>query len=218
MRTIDERRGIQRVNFLQPLRGSIGDTRIFVMNACLRGFCVAHQEWIGEIGDRVRLAFEHEGFAIRAECEVRWNRVHRPASTSSARAVHHSGLSIIEISRESTRSLIEVIEVHVARALDEQKANAKGLPARAAQSFQTGTAKQFVRHELHKGSWRETKTQDPKQPHAGFTIAGDTVPAEVQMLRTAYESGDASARAMIRDLAATSIATPNGIPTRKYVP
>jgi hypothetical protein len=217
MRTVNERRGIQRVNFLRPLRGKIGDSRIFVLNACPRGFCVAHQEWIGEVGDRLRLSFEHDGLTIRAQCEVRWNRVHRSA-TASTKAVHHSGLSVVEISRESTRSLIELIELHVVRALDEQKANAKGLPAIAAQSYQTGTGKQFVRHELHGDTWRETKTQDSKQPACGFTIAADTAPIEVQMLRTAFAGSDATARKIIRELAATSLATPDGIPTRKYTP
>lgn len=217
MRNIDERRGIHRVNFLQPLRGKIGDTRVFVVNACLRGFCVAHQEWIGEIGDTVRLSFEHDATTIRAQCELRWNRVHR-SGTAGSKAVHHTGMKIIEISRESSRSLIELVEIHVVRALDEQKANARGRPAIAAQSFQTGGAKQFVRHDFHVGKWRETKTTDPRQPHSGFTIAADTSPGEVNMLRTAYESGDSSARTMIRELAAASIATPDGIPTRKYEP
>lgn len=217
MRTIDERRGIQRVGFLQPLRGRIGDTKVFVVNACLRGFCVAHQEWIGEIGDHIRLVFDHDGSSIRAECEIRWNRVHRPG-THSSKAIFHSGMKIVSISEEHSRSLIELVEIHVSRALDEQKANAKGRPAVAVQSFQTGVAKQFVRHELSGDQWHETKTKESRQPHSGFTLAAETSPAEVRMLRTAYLNGDRSARAMIRELAAASIATPEGIPTRKYTP
>lgn len=218
MRNVDERRGIQRVVFLQPLRGKTGDARVFVVNASLRGFCVAHQEWIGEMGDPIRLSFEHDGFTIRAECEIRWTRVQR-AATAGGKAIHHSGLRISHITKESSRSLIELVEIHVVRALDEQKANARGLPARAAQSFQTGAAKDFMRHELQPGGgWKEAKTTDPKQPHSGFTMAADATRAEVMMLRTAYETGDHSSRHMIRELAAASISTPDGIPTRKYQP
>jgi hypothetical protein len=217
MRNIDERRGIQRVSFLQPLRGKAGDARMFVVNASLSGFRVAHQEWIGDMGDLVRLSFEYDGFMIRAQCELRWTRVHRFAGAGS-KATHHSGLRITEISQESSHSLIELVEVHVVRALDEQKANAKGLPAIAAQSYQTGVAKQFVRHEFHAGTWKEAKTPEPKQPHSGFTLAADVNPAEVKMLRVAYETGAPASRTMIRDLAAASINTPDGIPTRKYMP
>ena len=217
IRTVDERRGIERVTLLQPLRGKVGDARVFIVNASLRGFCVAHQDWIGDMGDLVRLSFDHDGLTIHAQCEIRWTRVHRPAS-AGGKAIHHSGMRINEITQECSRSLIELVEVQVLRALDEQKANAKGLPAVAAQSFQTGAAKQFVRHDLNGGKWRESKTTDPKQPHSGFTLASDVTPAEVQMLRTAYETGDAAGRTMIRELAAASISVPDGIPTRKYKP
>lgn len=217
MRTIDERRGIHRVSFLQPLRGKVGDARAFVVNASLGGFCVAHQEWIGDMGDLVRLSFEFDGFTIRAQCELRWTRVHRFAG-AGGKATHHSGLRITDISRESSRSLIELIEAQVVRALDEQKANAKGLPAIAAQSYQTGMAKQFVRYEFNDGTWKDVKTPEPAQPHSGFTLAADVTPNEVKMLRVAYETGAPASRTMIRELAAASLSTPGGIPTRKYMP
>lgn len=217
MRNVHGRRGIARVSLLQPLPGKVGDERAFVVNASLSGFCVAHQEWIGDMGDLVRLSFEYDGFTIRAQCELRWTRVHRLAG-AGRKATHHSGLQIADISQESSHALIELVEVHVVRALDEQRANAKGVPAIAAQSYQTGAAKQFVRHEFHAGTWKETNTPEPKQPHNGFTLAADVTPTEVKMLRVAYETGAPASRTMIRDLAAASISTPDGIPTRKFMP
>ena len=217
MRNVNKRRGIERVILLQPLRGKIGDTRIFIVNASLRGFCVAHQDRIGDTGDLVHVVFEYDGFTIRAQGEIRWTLVHQSA-TAGGKAVHRSGMKITEISKECSRTLIDLVEMHVIRALDEQKANAKGLPAIAAQSFQTGAAKQFIRHEYRAGSWRESKTTESKQPRGGFTLAADTTLDELTMLRTAYEAGDEPSRTMIRDLAAVSISVPDGIPARKYEP
>src|SRR5690606_27789254 len=110
-------------------------------------------------------------------------------------------------------------EHHVARALDEQKANARGLPAVAPASFQTGRATRFLRHELVLGKWNETPTTDPSQPEHGFTVSAGHSPREIEMLRSAFERGDGKVdRDLIRRLAQLSIGNREGIPTRRFMP
>jgi hypothetical protein len=76
--------------------------------------------------------------------------------------------------------------------MDEQKANARGIPPIAAQSNQAAQRTYYKRHELIGNRWRETETTDPAQPANGFTVSarfaggsgnaadgvrGDTIPS-----------------------------------------
>jgi hypothetical protein len=119
----------------------------------------------------------------------------------------------------SAITLRELVEWHVARALDEQKANAKGIPTIAPQSFQTGKGTHYIRHEFLQGRWRETATMDSAQPSNGFTVSAEHTPGEVQMLRQSFEKdGSLANRDLIRKLAAMSISAAEGVPTRRYLP
>ena len=208
-----ERRRVQRVRLLEPLRGTLDSVRVFVVDLSLRGVRVAHQDGIGDIGDLVALRCEWEGRRIEAMCSVVRTQVHRAGDARNARTLYHSGLELQQVSASAGIALRSIVETHIARALDEQKANARGIPAIAAQSFQTGTARHFVRHELILGRWREIATTDATQPENGFTVAADHTPHEVQMLRNAYESS----REMVRSMARLSISG-EGVPTRRYMP
>jgi len=213
MSNSSERRRVQRVRLLEPLRGSIDSVKVFVLDLSLRGIRVAHQEAIGDVGDLVALRCEWEGRRIEAMCSVVRTQVHRAADARNARTLYHSGLEFQQVSASAGIALRSIVETHIARAIDEQKANARGIPAIAAQSFQTGNAQHYVRHELIKGRWREIATTDATQPENGFTVAADHTPHEVQMLRNAYESS----REMVQSMARLSISG-EGVPTRRYMP
>lgn len=213
-----ERRSVQRVQLTDRLRGTIGLTRIFIADVSTNGVRVLHQEPIGKTGDVVSVSFTWEGRAITVKAEIVRSLLFRAESTTG-RSLYHSGLRIVEASMAARITIRELIESYVARALDEQKANARGLPAVAPQSFQTGKASHFVRHELFLGKWRETATTEPTQPEHGFTVAATHSQHEIEMLRSAYERGTgADGRDLIRRLAQLSIGTREGIPTRRFVP
>lgn len=203
----DQRR-LQRVTLLDPVRGTLGAQRIYLLDASLSGLKIAHQEAIGAVGTSSILRAQWDGRTIELKCIV-------VRSEAKSKTLFHSGLAIASALGDSAAVLRDLIEAHVARALDEQKANARGVAALNPQSFQTGRAPHFVRHELLIGRWRETVTMDNAQPESGFTVAGTHSPREVEMLRSAYERGD---KALIRRLAAMSISTPEGIPTRRFLP
>lgn len=213
-----ERRAVQRVRLIDRLRGTIGTTRVFIADVSLIGLRLLNQEPLGKVGDSVDLLFAWEGANIKLQCEIVRSVLFR-AESSTGRSLFHTGLRITEASAEARAALRDLIALHVARALDEQKANARGLPAIAPQSFQTGSDTHFVRHELVLGRWRETATTDATQPAHGFTVAASHSPHEIEMLREAYEKGTgAEGRDLIRRLAELSIGTREGIPTRRFVP
>jgi hypothetical protein len=213
-----ERRRVQRVRLPEPLRGSAGAQRIFVMDVSVHGLRIAHQDHIGDAGDPCVVRFEWDGHTMELVCAIVRSHVQRTASPSG-RTLYHSGLELQQASAVSANLLRSLVEHYIALALDEQKANARGIPPVAAQSFQTGNARHYVRHELILGRWREVATTDATQPYNGFTVAANHTPAEVQMLREAFEAGGMSGnRELIQRMAQLSISAGEGIPTRRYMP
>jgi hypothetical protein len=132
--------------------------------------------------------------------------------------VYHSGLTISDANPAAIAPLRELISYFVERALDEQRANARGIPATAALSFQTGKGTDFVCFEFLAGRWRRTPTKNAQQPFNGFTVSAAETDENLARLCETYEKADLDARKLIRVLAELSISKAEGIPTRKYEP
>lgn len=214
-----ERRRVQRVRLPQPLRATIDGIRVFLVDVSLRGLRVMHQDEIGRVASACIVRSEWDGRPLELHCSIVRTALHRSADNSGTRAVYHSGLIITRAVGVSSVTLRRLVEHHVERALDEQKANARGIPPLAAQSVQTGVASAFVRHEYRLGRWREVTTHSPEQPDHGFTIAAHTTPSEVEMLRKAYEKAKtANDLAVIRRLAEMSVSTAEVVQARRYTP
>lgn len=215
-----ERRRVQRVRLTQPLRATIDGVRVFILDLSLQGLRVMHQDDIGQVNDAaVLLRAEWDGTRIELRCRIVRTALHRAADGKSGRPLYHSGLAVTEAVGASDLTLRRLIEHHVERALDEQKANARGIPPLAAQSTQTGAPTTYVRHEYTLGRWREVMTPTAAQPESGFTIGAEHSPAEVEMLRRAYErAATNSDRAVIKRLAALSLSSNEVVQARRYVP
>ena len=213
----NEVRKVHRIKLSTPLEGEISGKRIFVVDVSTRGLRIAHQEPVGEPGDARNVTFTWDANRISLRTTIRWTQLQRVAKPPQ-RALYHSGFEITNGGGEAGLILKRLVEEHVARALDEQKANARGIPAIAAQSVQSGRVTSLVRHELVAGQWRTAPTAETEQPSSGFTISASHPPEEVQMLRETYAASDYSGRLMIRKMAELSIANPAGIPIRKYEP
>jgi hypothetical protein len=214
-----ERRRVQRISLAQPLRASVDGTKAFILDISLSGIRVLHQDDLGPMSHACVLHTQWDGIPLDLRCSIVRTALHR-AADANGRALYHSGLTIDEAIGVSNIALRRLIEHHVERALDEQKANARGVPPPlAAQSMQTGAPSAFVRHELNLGRWREVVTATAAQPEDGFTIGAQTARAEVEMLRRAYElASSASERVMIRRLAALSVSSGEIVQARRYMP
>lgn len=206
------------MRLLEPLPGKIGGRRIFVLDLSRDGLRVAHQDSIGAPGERFRIEFTWDGHHVAVDATLTHSRMQRAAGVANTRSVYHSGFTIVAASRATDQELRAIIAWHVERALDEQKANARGIPAMAARSFQTGSGKEYIRHIYTAGAWHQTHTTEASQPPNGFTISAAESRDEVHMLRSAWEAGDGAARAIIQKMAELSISRAEGIPTRRYTP
>ena len=214
----DDRRQFGRVMPVQRIRGSVGTVPVYVVDVSLAGVRVAHQDSLPDVGGTSVLTFEWEGRTYTGPCEVRRTKLEKAARSKFDKALYHTGLYLMRTDPESHAVLRDIVQTSVVRALDEQKANARGLPATAALSYQSGSGDEYIRCEIRHKSWVKTSTRDPEQPEHGFTIASSEPPSKVAMLCRAYELGDHDGRRLIRTFAALSISKAEGIPTRRYMP
>jgi hypothetical protein len=212
-----ERRQYGRVSPVQRIRGTVGNVIVYVLDISLGGARVAHQDPVAPVGGKSILTFQWDGCRFSAPCEIRRTKEEKPARSQFEKPLYHSGL-VLSPDPLNEKILRDIVASCVARALDEQKANANGIPAIAAQSVQTGKGDDFIRCELRAGQWSRTATRDGRQPLDGFTISASESPAKVNMLCRAYESGDMEGRRLIRTFAALSISKSEGVPTRRYTP
>ena len=213
-----ERRKVSRVKLSQPLGGRAGNSKVFLVDASVEGIRVAHQGSLPKVLESCQIAFDWHGHTINLECMVVHNSLFRLAKADGEKSIYHAGLKITNASDESRKLLKQLIAEVVARALDEQKANARGVPATAAQSFQTGKGNDFIRCELVDGAWRKTATSRPDQPQNGFTISAEEGRDQIEMLCQSFETADAAGRKLIKTLAEMSISKSEGVPTRRYTP
>ena len=170
------------------------------------------------MGQRCAVSFDWEGRAIELDCEVIHNSLFRLAKTAEEKSIYHAGLRIADGVGDSRAVMRQLVADCVVRALDEQKANARGIPATAGLAFQTGKGTDFLRCELVDGKWRRTTTSRPEQPANGFTISAEEERNEVDLLCQTYESTDAAGRKLIQTMAEMSISKTEGVPTRQYNP
>lgn len=201
----------------EPLPARYGELRVAVIDLSLRGFRIAHEDRLAP-GDVRTLTIDWHGSQIAIGCSVVRSVLARLAKAAGERSLYHSGLMVVETSRESFERLRELIAERVMRALDEQKANARGIPPLAAYMYQPEKGELYRRCEYIGGHWRKSETSRPAQPMSGFTISAEVPPHHVEMLCRTWESTTAEGRRLTRLLAELSISRVEGIPTRRYTP
>lgn len=211
-----ERRKIERVRLVKTLRATVNGARGYVVEASVQGFLVAHQAAVPSPGNTCEIAAEWDGQPMNFTCEVEWTEQHGMGDRG---VVFHSGMLVRRADTTSCNALRACVERHVMRALEEQKANARGVPvAGSAWSNQTGGGTEYVRHEFFGHRWTTTRTTQAAPPPTGFTVSAQCTVGELMMLREAYVRADEGLRKVIRELAQASIEQINGIPTRRFMP
>ena len=206
------------MRLVRPLVSRVGTVRVFLLEVSLSGVLVAHQGNIPPEGATAVVMFEWDSMPVALECQIVRNTLQKMARNANEKSVYHAAMEITRASSEAMKTLRDMITSIVARALDEQKANARGIPAVAAQTFQTGKGSQFLRLELLNGIWRRTETTRPDQPMNGFTISAEEPPDHITLLCDTYAAATNENRKLIKLMAELSISKAEGIPTRRYSP
>lgn len=212
----EERRRYGRIALDHPLAGRLDDARVRVLEVSLAGVRVAHEARLLPQATR-ELVIEWDGRQLRLTVEVIRTTLAKLARSTAERSVYHSGLRIVR-SNDGGQMLRELLTERILRALDEQKANARGIPPLAAYMYQPGKGERYRRCELIDGVWRRSETTRPAQPVHGFTVSADVDPAHVDLLCRTYESTTIEGRRLTKLLAELSISKHEGVPVRRYEP
>jgi len=203
-----------RVTLRDPIPASACGETVRVVDASVRGVRVAHQHLLTD-RDRCPITFDWNGREIEFVGRVRWTKLQR----DGAAPLYQSGLEIAAIDDRSTTALRKLIEMHVERALQDQKANARGVAMENAErTHPIARPRLYARHELVDGIWRKSMTSDARQPFAGFTVPVDERPDQVDLLRAAYSAAEPSMRGVIRRFAELSIADPDATWPNRFIP
>ena len=189
--------------------------RVFELS--VSGFKVAHEARYAP-GEIDHLVLDWNGIRLDLVCRLIRSTLHRLSKSLSEKSIYHSGLQIVDSIGDAYEKLRELIAERIIRALEEQKANARGIPPLAAYMYQPGKGELYRRCEFVSGEWRKTETEHPDQPANGFTISAEVEPEHVDLLCRTWESTTAEGRRLTQMLAALSISRAEGVPVRRYVP
>ena len=216
-----DRRQCQRVALLKPVACQIGDKTGFVFNVSVHGALVAWET--RELGDPsgtdVILRFEWHGRPVSINSRIVHSTIENRETRAGTRKIRKAGIDFIKYLGGSEAVIQAIVAEHVERALDEQKANARGIPPLAASSFQAGTHHRgFICCRLRDGQWSRTPTKSPNQPSDGFTVSVHESIQQIRLLCESYESSDQANRDLIRKMSELSLSQKDGVPTRRYEP
>jgi hypothetical protein len=211
-----ERRRYGRIRLDESLAAEFGGVPVHVVELAVTGFLVAHEGKIAPGGTRpLAVAWDGE---LSVQCNVVRSTLYRLGRSLGDQSVYHTGLRIVRVPHDDFDKLRHLIGERVLRALDEQKANARGIPPLSAYMYQPGKGELFRRCELIAGTWRKTETIHPQQPANGFTVSAEVDPYHVDLLCQTWEHTTAEGRRLTQILAELSVSHDEGIPTRRYVP
>ena len=240
-------RRVQRVHLALPVTARFGANQVVVVDISVLGARIEHHTPLGTpTGGAANLAFQWEEEDVVADCRVVRSRLERFSVGADGLTVYHSGLEFIDPTFETRSALKRIIGVFIARALHEQKLNARGVVPTSVEKmpiFRYGQltenrsgvaaaigssvlptarmAKQtgYVCFQFDKNrTWKKKRTHDPGQPAEGFTVSADEDQGQIQMLCEAYEKSDSNGRKMIQLFAQLSIIEGEGIAPGRFEP
>ena len=230
-------RRVHRIRLAHPIIGRLGSHNVVLVDISLDGAKVEHNEPL-TIDAEFPFSFEWEEMPIAVKSRVTRCKLERFAGEGEdGLAVYHSGLHFTDVASSGVW-LKTMVQTHIIRALDEQKANARGVIPQAVDNMpifrgHTLTANRgeaassvalhpglpvsriarqvgYIRYQLDRNMWRKKRTTSPEQPDDGFTVSAGEDLAEIERLCEAYRKADDQGREFIRLLANLSLSEEDG--------
>jgi hypothetical protein len=220
------RRKAERIRLPEPIVARVGTMRVNLVDLSILGAGIEHPTALS-FDEVVDLVFEWDAESISVHSRVIRCKLER---FSGGLTVYRSGLFFMEPEDRTTGPLRKLIASHVQRALDEQKANARGAPPPKIESmpiFREGvltrnksdlsaetslptsrimTGGSYVACRLDRGVWRKMRTSVPAQPEDGFTVSVTEEPGQIDLLCESYRAASKEGRELIQTMAELSIA------------
>jgi hypothetical protein len=95
--TSPERRRFPRMKPPQPIRGAVGDARVYLVDGSPGGIRIVHQSPLPMPGSYCRVEINSDLGPLKLDCEMIRTVMHN--------ALFHSGLAIVAADRQSTERL-----------------------------------------------------------------------------------------------------------------
>lgn len=212
-----ERRKYERITPYRRVVGTLQGQKVVLIEISVSDARIAHQAKFDPKQPAV-ISFQWEADKIAFECQVIRTDIAK-FSREPGKTIYHSGVEFIRPLGASDQALREMIHTHVLRALDEQKANARGIPPLTTTFLRTAASVSgYICCQFENGVWRKTPTAKSNQPRDGFTISAEESDEDIEKLCRLYESSGPAEREMIRQTAALSVSSPEGFATRRFTP
>jgi hypothetical protein len=221
----DERREFQRLDLERPIVGRFGATNILIINLGVAGALLEHHAQIA-VHEQRRLSFKWGNYEIQLNGEVVRSSADRFTGSGETKTpVYRTGLRFLEAIGESDVWLRQMIAFYITRALEMQKANARGVPFDEA-SFPDpsmkrtmgvlGDAQGYICCRFDSHGWKRMATLKAAQPLDGFTVSASE--PDIELLCRSYEETGEEGRHLIRMLAELSVSGAQQKPPRRYEP
>ena len=213
----EDRRRFGRIHFERPIPARVGETKVQLLDLGLNGVHVISEARFAP-ASMAELKFETEVGTAVAMCRVMRCTLYQFAGPKN-KSVYETGLRIVETIGETDHIIRETIAIYVTRALEQQKANAHGIPPlEELLHSELPPIERYRKCEFIEGRWHFSETPHSAQPISGFTISADVGMQYVDMLCKTYQRADEEGRRLTKILAQLSVTHGEGVPTRRYLP
>jgi hypothetical protein len=213
----EEKRRYGRVHLTPPMRGEADGIPLDIIELSVSGIRVRHEMRMARARTH-RVRFSWDGRTAEFKCELVRTTISGLAKKVGEPTLYESGMRITDARAESTDILRDLVSEHVVRCINEQLANARGIPPLVLDAYESGKGERFRRCEFVDGRWLRAETNKPGQPSNGFTISAEVDPYYVGLLCRTWEACDEAGRDLTRTFAQLSVSAAEGGPTRKYLP
>jgi hypothetical protein len=227
----DDRRRVERVTFSEPHPSRFAGQPARLLDLGMLGARIRHEQPVNA-GAEVILEFDYEGDPVTASGRVTRCDFQPVLSEARGERIFITAIEFVSAEPASASVVRRLIGDHVARALEAQKANARGAAATLGDEVpflrESGAAGKIRRNEPASyvscrlspdGTWRKTILARPIQPAEGFTVRLGESEEEVDRLCRAWSEATPEVRKLIRLCAEMStLDDAEVLPPQKFTP
>jgi hypothetical protein len=202
----------------EPLPAVLDEAAVQVIEVSVVGCRISHDTRFSPTTNSRTIRVTWNDRKMEFWCEIVRSTLFKIGRGAGDKSIYHSGIRFIEASGDSEATLRDLIAARIIRALEEQKANARGIPPLDQYTYRVGKSNRYLRCEFTGDRWRNMETTRVEQPENGFTISADIDPAQIEILCRTYERADPHGRRLTQILAELSIRKEEGTKVRRYTP
>jgi hypothetical protein len=235
-------RRVERIQLGIPILAKMNATDVVMLDFSLRG-CRLESHVPFKVTSRVTVSFGWGDEQIELSGQV----IRCKLDSASGGKIFNTGV-VFDPETIDSAKLRSVITRQLERALEEQKANARGelaeildhmpifsvggtltaSPKQVSEAYEgknsllpwTRIARQrgYVKFSFDGSNWRRVRTSERGQPEEGFTVWAYEDTDDLEKLKRVYEKADRETRSLIRLCAQLSLDVDDTLPPQRFTP